>query len=195
MEDEPRKEEDADQIDAATAEIVRLLADVERLKVASAVVLGAWTPDEIARTTELDVRVVGRALARLVAGGLLEEVDRGTYRFVHEELQVVARKSAALERAHDPLDAAPEAAKVLRRFFKRGRLVSIPLTRSKRLVVLDYLVQMFEPGRYYTEADVNALLARYHADVAALRRYLVDEGLLARTSGRYWRAGGTFEVP
>lgn len=176
-------------------EVVGLLADVERFKVAAAIVLGMWTPEEIARATRLDLRVVGRALARLVAGGLVEETGRGSYRFVHEELQVLARNAAAVERADDRLDAAPEAERVLRRFFKRGRLASMPLTRSRRLVVLDYLVQTFEPGRYYAEKEVNELLARYHPDVAALRRYLVDERLLSRDAGMYWRTGGTYEVP
>ncbi|MBW3589609.1 MAG: DUF2087 domain-containing protein, partial [Actinobacteria bacterium] len=35
---------------------------------------------------------------------------------------------------------------------------------------------------------------RYHPDHASLRRYLVDEGFLQRSGGRYWRTGGTFEV-
>lgn len=42
----------------------------------------------------------------------------------------------------------------------------------------------------YPEADVNARLATFHDDVAALRRALVDEELLDRADGRYWRAGG-----
>ena len=41
---------------------------------------------------------------------------------------------------------------------------------------------------------MNEMLARYHADVAALRRYLVDERFLDREAGIYWRTGGTFEV-
>jgi hypothetical protein len=31
-------------------------------------------------------------------------------------------------------------------------------------------------------------------DHAALRRYLVDEGLLGRGAGEYWRTGGTVEI-
>ncbi len=38
------------------------------------------------------------------------------------------------------------------------------------------------------------MLAVWHPDVAALRRYLVDEGLLTREAGVYWRSGGTVEV-
>jgi hypothetical protein len=65
---------------------------------------------------------------------------------------------------------------------------------SKRLVVLDFLARLFEPGQAYPETEVNERLARYHPDVAALRRYLVDEEFMHRRDGFYWRAGGTFEV-
>ena len=52
----------------------------------------------------------------------------------------------------------------------------------------------FEPGRTFPEEEVNRILARFHPDVAALRRYLVDEEFLERREGSYWRAGGTFHV-
>jgi hypothetical protein len=70
--------------------------------------------------------------------------------------------------------------------------VQIPTSRAKRLVVLDWLAQQFEPGVRYREQEVNATLERRHADYAALRRYLVDEEFLERGGGEYWRAGGTF---
>jgi hypothetical protein len=88
----------------------------------------------------------------------------------------------------------PNQAEVLRRFLEHGRLRAIPARRAKRRVVLDYLAGQFEPGRTYPEAEVNRILARFHPDVAALRRYLVDEEFLERREGSYWRAGGTFQV-
>lgn len=75
-----------------------------------------------------------------------------------------------------------------------GRLVSIPAKRAKRLVVLDLLARVFEPGERYPELEVNALLRAFHDDVAALRRYLVDEGFLDRAEGVYWRTGGSVEL-
>jgi hypothetical protein len=75
-----------------------------------------------------------------------------------------------------------------------GRLTAIPASRSKRLVLLDRLAGLFEPGRVYPEAAVNQALAAWHPDYASLRRHLVDEGFLERHAGRYWRAGGTVEV-
>ena len=37
-------------------------------------------------------------------------------------------------------------------------------------------------------------LLAFHEDFAALRRYMVEDGLLERSDGKYWRSGGTFEV-
>jgi hypothetical protein len=41
---------------------------------------------------------------------------------------------------------------------------------------------------------VNAALREAWDDVAALRRYLVDAGLLDRADAVYWRIGGPVEV-
>jgi hypothetical protein len=56
--------------------------------------------------------------------------------------------------------------------------------------VLEHLLRVFEPGVRHPEREVNALLAVWPPDVAALRRYLVDERLLGRDAGIYWRTGG-----
>ena len=83
---------------------------------------------------------------------------------------------------------------MLATFVKDGRIVTMPTKRAKRLVVLDHAAQSFEPGRTYPEVEVNEALRGFHEDVAALRRYLVDEGFLTREAGVYWRTGGTVPV-
>ncbi|MEX1005599.1 MAG: DUF2087 domain-containing protein [Acidimicrobiia bacterium] len=42
----------------------------------------------------------------------------------------------------------------------------------------------------YDEREVNRRLQVVHPDHAALRRYLVDEELMTRADGAYWRSGG-----
>lgn len=51
--------------------------------------------------------------------------------------------------------------------------------------MLDHIAQEFEPGRSYPEPEVNEILERCHDDIAALRRYLVDEGFPTREGGVY----------
>jgi hypothetical protein len=75
-----------------------------------------------------------------------------------------------------------------------GRLHTIPTKRAKLLVVLDHLAQEFEPGRKYSESDLNDVLNRFHPDHAALRRYLVEDHFLTRAEGFYWRSGGTVDT-
>jgi len=82
----------------------------------------------------------------------------------------------------------------LRVFMRDGRLAQIPVRQAKRLLLLDYIAQSFEPGRRYSEAQINAVLRAFHDDHAALRRYLVDDDFLSREDGYYWRSGGTVET-
>ena len=63
----------------------------------------------------------------------------------------------------------------------------MPARPATRLIVLRWLAERFEPGRRYTEREVNDLLRASHPDHAMLRRYLVDHGLLERDHGVYWR--------
>ena len=178
-------------MEAAT--IAGLLADPVRLKVVAALALDAGTIEEVAAASGLSLKDVALAARRLARAGLVRrdghELELLTARFGE-----AARAAAASAPPPEPLSADPAEDAVLRTFLRDGRLVSIPAQRSKRLVVLAHLVHVFEPGVHYPEREVNALLAAWHEDVAALRRYLVDEGLLSRAGGEYWRSGGYVEV-
>jgi hypothetical protein len=91
--------------------------------------------------------------------------------------------------ADDPLADPPQQ---LRAFVRDGKITAMPARRTRRRLLLDQVVQAFEPGRTYPEATVNEVLKVIFDDYCALRRYLVDELFLSRTAaGTYWRAGGT----
>jgi hypothetical protein len=83
----------------------------------------------------------------------------------------------------------PWEERVLSIFMEGGRLKQVPARRKKRLVVLRWLADHFRPAERYTEAQVNEILRRYHEDPAYLRRLMVDEELMQRHAGLYWRAG------
>jgi hypothetical protein len=92
----------------------------------------------------------------------------------------------------DLSDAMPSQ---LRPYVRDGRISVMPAKRAARLVLLDRVAQAFEPGRRYQEQAVNDILKAVFDDHAALRRYLIDEGLLSRTpDGTYWRSGGTVPI-
>jgi hypothetical protein len=182
------------------ARIVGSIAQPSRLRVVAGLVLGSSTVPELIAATGLSRRVVVRELARLSAVALVtsegpRESDAERYKLREADVVAAAQTLARLRAPADRREApgTPQE-KVRRTFLKDGRLVSIPAARSKRLVVLDFLAQGFEPGTRYPEREVNRRLRVYHPDVASLRRYLVDEGFLERARGEYWRSGGTFDV-
>ncbi len=166
------------------------LADETRLRTFAAVVLGARDTGEIAARAELSERDVLKALTRLSSAGLVERNLGGWVARPHVMAESVAAASERVEPMDHGVDDPAEAA-VLRTFMPEGRLTQIPTTRSKRLVILDHVCRVFEPGERYSEREVVALLRVFHDDHAALRRYLVDEGFLSRGGGVYWRSGET----
>jgi hypothetical protein len=178
-------------VDAAT--IAGLLADPTRLKVVAALALGAGTIVEVSAAAGLPLKDVALAARRLARGGLVHR-DGHELALHTEQFGAAARAAAESAPAPEPLSSDPAEDAVLSAFVRNGRLVSIPAQRAKRRVVLAHLVRIFEPGVRYPEREVNVLLGVWHADVAALRRYLVDEGLLTREAGVYWRSGGYVDV-
>jgi hypothetical protein len=91
--------------------------------------------------------------------------------------------------------ASPEEIdKILRTYLRDGRVTVMPRSGRRRQILLEHVVQLFEPGRRYAEVEVNLMLRQVWDDVAALRRYLVDAALLDRAAGEYWRIGGPVEV-
>lgn len=169
-----------------------LLADDDRRRVIAALVLGASDTDGVREAAGLDARAAGKALQRLIDTGLVVRGDDGTLHLLGEAFALAARAEAEREpRSVEHDDEPAERARVLRAFVRDGRLVSIPAVHAKRMIVLDWLAQRFEPGRRYSEQMVNLILGQVHADTASLRRYMVDADILSREHGEYWRTGGT----
>ena len=172
-------------------EYLRFTLDPDRLAVLGLLAIEHRDVDALVASTGQRRREVLGVLGALAAAGLATESD-GTWALDREELRRIA----------GDLPGAPEADRqvlygmtadeqtVLARFFRGSRLVEIPTSRAKRRVVLERLALEFEPGIYYPEPEVNEILGAFHPDYATLRRHLVDEGLLSRESGRYWRSGG-----
>ena len=65
---------------------------------------------------------------------------------------------------------------------KDGSLKTIPAQRKKLEAVLRYIVKAFEPGKRYSEKQVNKILGQVHEDTASF-------GLMQRAGGggEYWR--------
>ncbi len=185
-------------LDADLLVAMKALSDASRLRIIGLLAEGNALPvEELARRLSLSAGTVVHHLNRLRAARLVHAVPRRPYMDYSLRLDRLAEIGASLGKlAHEqsgaeaPLDAPDWAgiqeARVLRSFFEGERLTSIPAQHSKRLVVLRHLAEtIFERKHKYPEKEVNQRLAVRHPDAASLRRYLVDEGFMARKSGVY----------
>jgi hypothetical protein len=177
-------------------DIVRALADPERIAIAGLLARADRTADELAADLELARRRVMAQLSKLTAAGVVSVADdRRTYRLDVATLRQAAEFVGPPRDAGLALGAASDDEEhILKTFFRNGRLTEIPMKRSKRRIVLERVALEFEPGRRYDEKEVDAIVGVFFNDHAALRRYLVDEGFLDRDHGVYWRTGGRVDV-
>lgn len=95
-----------------------------------------------------------------------------------------------------PADPTVDQERVIRAFTVHGAIRALPARAHLRVVLLDLLAQLFEPGVRYPESEVDRRLTGIwapgvHPDYARLRRLLVDHGFLDRRDGIYRRSGGT----
>ena len=69
------------------------------------------------------------------------------------------------------------------------KLRRFPPKEKKKLVILGDIAEQFQPGRQYTEKEVNAILGAIYNDYVTLRRSLIEYGFMERTTDcrAYWR--------
>jgi hypothetical protein len=164
------------------------LADERRVRVFSAIALGARSVSEASDRAGLTPDETARALAHLAGIGLVRQGESGLE--VDLGVLAAAARAASKPRPRPEVEGAtPEQEVVVRNFVTEdGRLRALPAREGKRRLVLEWVAGRFEPNRRYAEREVNGSLLEIYDDAAALRRFLVDAGLLDREAGVYWRA-------
>ena len=179
-----------DQRIGRLAEVFKALADPARLRILGAIAERPQTGRELSDRLGLTPPTISHHMARLVEAGLVRVTPDAQRRSYSLDLAVLRDLSGAGAAPRDvpatgDTDGDRERAKVLRDFFAGERLKQIPAQRRKRVIVLQHLLTRFEPNRDYPEREVNDLLRPAHADVATLRRELVDYGYMTRSNGVY----------
>ena len=73
-----------------------------------------------------------------------------------------------------------------------GTLISIPVKPAKKIAVLQRIAQELSSTTRYSEKDLNAIIARFHDDTAAIRRHMIEYGILERDGESvYWISQNT----
>lgn len=176
----------------------KALADANRLKIVGLLARQSYTVEQLAAMLGLGASTVSHHLSKLAEAGLVTATAQSYYNYYHlqtGQMEQMARRllapealpatAAGVETGADAVDRKIVSDYLL----PDGKLKTIPAQRKKLLAVLRHVVQAFEPGRRYSEKEVNEILARYHEDTASLRRELVGYRLMEREGGGgdYWR--------
>lgn len=155
--------------------IAATLADPVRRQVYASIILS--------QQLELPTKKHKKALAALVGAGLVV-ADGDRYLVVEDAFDSLLAASPAVTRTG------------VDRFVRDGRIIQYPVRADDRLELLTWARDRVLPETSelthdeLSERELGIRLAELTPDVAALRRYLVDAGLVARDADgqRYRRA-------
>jgi len=174
----------------------KALADENRLKIVGLLARESYSGEQLAAILGVKPATISHHLARLAEAGLVSAQTDGHFKLYElrlDAIHLMAERLLAedtLPQTAADLDVEAYDRKVVKDFTRRdGSLKEIPAAQKKLLAVLRHIVRAFQPGRVYSEKHVNLKLARFHADTASLRRYLISYKLMERDAdgARYWR--------
>jgi ArsR family transcriptional regulator, arsenate/arsenite/antimonite-responsive transcriptional repressor len=177
----------------ARARLFKALGHPIRLLILNLVKVKPRHGEELAAILRINPATVSHHLSVLSEAGLLSQ-QKDQYYQVYSLIEEMLKKTLS-EVVHLPQpglagevkeDAYRE--KVLRTFFQHGRLKQFPAQLKKRQVILEKVVEEFEPERDYSEPEVNRILVEINEDVASLRRGMIEIGLMERNKGIYRRS-------
>jgi len=175
----------------------KALADSNRLKILGLLAQHPYSGEELAALLDLKPSTVSHHLGKLIETGIVTARAEGyytVYALDQKALESTTRGIFSNEQmvaAAADVDADAYDRKVLADYLHPdGRLKTIPAQRKKLEAVLRHVAKAFEPGKRYSEKQINEILACFHEDTASLRRELVGYGLLKREGGGgdYWRS-------
>jgi hypothetical protein len=185
------KEANMSTHDTATlARLLKVIADETRLRILGLLAEGERNGKELSEQLELTAPTISHHMRKLVDAGIVRATQEAQQQIYALNMNLLAAARAtplapASAAGEQPGGEGDDRAKTLRNFFQGERLKSIPARRKQRVVVLQHLLERFDPHRTYTEPEVNDLLRVAHDDVATLRRELVDYGYMQRDRGIY----------
>jgi len=171
--------------------ILKALADRSRLLIAKSLYGKPQYLEELAERLNLAPSTVSFHLKKLEQAGLVSRRRQQYYAIFflkNSELDLSIRELIMCD--FDELDLQKERiakykTKVLKSFFRNGKLLRIPAQKQKRWIVFEQILVEFEFGRNYPEQELNEKIIKYHDDYCSIRRSLVEENVFSREEGIY----------
>lgn len=177
---------------AENIEIMKSLADASRLQVLNSLIDKPQYVEELAQRMNLAVSTVSFHLKKLEKAGLVYKTKEQYYIIYHIREDIFNKTLRELT-CYENLDKYIQdermekyRQKVLKTFFRKDKLIKLPIQWKKRMIVLDEFVKKFKPGKKYTEEEVNDIIMHSYDDYCTIRRLLIDMNIMKRESQVYW---------
>ncbi len=180
----------------ARANLFKALGHPVRLLILNLVKIKPRHGEELAEILNLQPATISHHIARLSEAGLLDSKKDQYYQTYSLNPQHFSIPLGDLIHLPQPglsqgVQQDAYRQKVISTFFRHGRLTQIPAQQKKCAIVLEKIADTFEPGRTYTESEVNHILLDFNDDFASLRRGLIEQKLMSREKGIYKKSEGS----
>lgn len=172
--------------------LFKCLSDKSRLQILKSLTIEDMDVERLAGRLDLTPATISFHLKKLSDAGAVTSYKKQYYTmyslckdvFMTRIIDIISEKSdeAALQQQRD----ADYRKRVIDAFFEYGKLKSIPAQRKKERIILEEIAKAFEPGRIYTEREVNIIIADFHDDFCTIRRDMIGEKIMDRENGQYW---------
>ena len=178
--------------EADAIKIFKCLSDKSRLQILKSLALEDMDVERLAGRLDLTPATISFHLKKLAEAGAVRSYKKQYYTvyslcrevFMTRILDIICEESDEAD-IQDQRDAAYRK-RVIEAFFEYGKLKSIPAQRKKERIVLEEIAKAFQPGRIYTEREVNIIIADFYDDFCTIRRDMIGEKIMARENGKYW---------
>ena len=174
----------------STLSLFKALADDTRLKILNALDEKDMYVELLAERLRLSPPTVSFHMKKLLAAGLVDARREQYYTMYALRKQVFNAPLGALVFRNDTAGAESVREeqyrrKVIRSFMPDGYCETLPAQVKKRLIVFREIFSRFEPGKTYSEKEVNAIIRPMHDDFCTVRRAFVGMGWMSRDKGIY----------
>ena len=172
--------------------LFKCLADKSRLQILKSLAIEDMYVERLAERLNLTPATISFHLKKLADAGAVSSYRTQYYSmytlrrdvFLSRILDIICTESD--EAAVQAQREADYRQRVIDSFFEYGKLKSIPAQRKQERIILEEISKSFEPGRIYTECEVNIIIADFHDDFCTIRRDMIGEKIMERENGKYW---------
>lgn len=177
-----------------SSETLKALADNSRLLILSALKDKPHYVEELSQRLELSPSTISFHLKKLELAGLVVKEKQQYYTVYSLDRDIFDKPLSEFLDFENTARLLQEERvrqyrlKVLNTFIQKGKLLRIPAQYKKRWIVMEQVLNKFQPGRKYREQEVNEIIGSFYHDHCTIRRFFIDERVMERENGLYWLA-------